>query len=94
MQDGKVVGITRGGAGADVPVQLTAGTAAPAQALPRSVRLTGCSSTLAAGHYELVAVLGYRLDSLNGAADGASGPPAAPGGNFVLVSGPATLTVS
>lgn len=94
VRDGKILGVTHGEPGADVPVQLSAGTATPAQALPRSLRLTGCSSALASGRYELVAVLGYRLDSLNGAADGASGPPAAPGGTFVLVSGPATLTVS
>jgi hypothetical protein len=81
----------------DIPLPLKAGAARPGQAVPTSVRLSGCptvaggaAAPLPAGEYGLVAVLGYRLDPLNAAADGAR----AGGSTFVLVSEPVTITVT
>jgi hypothetical protein len=97
VSGGSVVGRALGGSGPDVPLELTAGSTGPAQAVPTSVRLAGCDSAagttpLPAGEYRLVGVLGYQLDALNEAPADSSAPPT---GNrsFVLISAPAPITV-
>ncbi len=79
-----------------VPLVLRAGADRPVQVLPASVRMSGCPAgagadsraPLPAGEYGIVAVLGYRQDSLNSAVDGGPG-----GRQFYLVSSPASITV-
>ncbi len=92
LHDGVVVGRTGGSGTALIPLTLTAGGRRPAQAVPGSVRLRGCHGALPAGRYELIAVLGYRVDSLNSATDGAltrrSGPRA-----FTLLSAATPVVV-
>lgn len=100
----QVVGRTVGtAAAAQVPLQLPARAARPAQAIPQTVRLARCSggagtTELAPGQYAIVAVLGYQLDSLNTVPEGAVAPPRSstpPTGAraFRLVSAPAPITV-
>ncbi|MEP7092096.1 MAG: hypothetical protein ABI776_18485, partial [Nocardioidaceae bacterium] len=77
------------GAGGAVPLRLTRGARRPAQLLPAAVPLVGCGGAgpLTPGRYAVVAVLGYRLDPLDSAVDGA--PTTRDGGRtFVLVSQP------
>jgi hypothetical protein len=99
VRDDRIVGRALGSASApNVPLQLRAGKALPAQAIPGSIRLTGCRSgsraaVLPAGRYALVAVLGYELDSLNAAPAGGTAPPPTGGRNFALVSAPAPIIV-
>jgi hypothetical protein len=97
VQGGRVVGRALGGSAPDVPLQLTAGAAQPAQAIPTSIRLDGCgpdtgTTGLANGRFAIVAVLGYQLDSLNSAPEGGTAPPPT-GSSFALVSPPASITV-
>jgi hypothetical protein len=97
VRDGQVVGGTKGSSMTAIPLQPNAGAAQPASAVPTSIRLDECAGTggtakLAKGRYSLVAVLGYRVDSLNSAA--ADAPAQAAGQTFVIVSAPAPLTVS
>jgi hypothetical protein len=99
VRDGQVVGGSHGGSGSEVPLQLSAGQVRPAQAIPRSVRLVGCTSragstSLLPGDYTLVAVLGYRTDSLNAAPADGTAPEQARGRSFVLISAPAAITVT
>ncbi|GAB3589902.1 hypothetical protein GCM10027446_03460 [Angustibacter peucedani] len=95
VRDGAVVGASGPGSGpAGVPVMLSAGASRPAQAVPDRVALVGCptgdgsaGSPLAPGAYDLVAVLGYGSDPLQGNAGGSGGRA------FTLVSAPHRLTV-
>lgn len=96
VRDGRVVARTLGAKSpADIPVQLRAGATTPAQAVPRSIMpvpcRSGASGRLAAGRYDVVAVLGYRLDPLNAAPDATDLPPYARGQKFALVSAPAPI---
>lgn len=97
VRDGQVVGGARGESTTAVPLQLNSGEARPAQAIPNAVRLVGCASDtapLAAGTYTLVAVLGYRIDSLNAAPNDSTVVPPATGRDFALVSAPVLITVT
>jgi hypothetical protein len=99
LHDGRVVGRSIGKRAPDVPLQLAAGVARPAQAVPTSIRMSNCgpnnvSTALAAGHYALVAVLGYRLDPLNAAPAGGVMTRQAGGPAFALVSAPLPITVN
>jgi hypothetical protein len=93
-KDGAVVGRTAStGSALLVPVQLSAGAVRPAQVVPASVHLRGCSSgdsgpgsALPPGQYGIVAVLGYGQDPLNAAPEGSAGA-------FALVSDPSPVTV-
>jgi hypothetical protein len=93
-RDGQVVGRSVGSPTSyDVPIVVKAGTQRPAQALPALVRLSGCSGPTSAeplppGRYQLIGVLGYRLDALNAAADGAQRQR-----DFRLVSDPIPISV-
>lgn len=94
VRDGVVVGRS-GGVRPQVlvPLALRGGTTRQVQVVPASVRMSGCgegAAPLAAGRYELVAVLGYRQDALNSGADGARSPG---GTQFQLVSDPVVVTV-
>lgn len=95
VRDGEILAGTRGGSQTGTLLQPGASAPQLATAVPTSTRLDTCAggtTKLAAGQYSLVAVLGYRVDSLNSAADDA---PAEPGRQtFVLVSPPSPLTVT
>lgn len=93
IRDGRVVGAADAGSGQSVPLPLRAGTTRPAQVLPQSVRLVGCTADkqaadLPPGDYALVGVLAYGGDPMNSAQDGGAG-----GRSFVLVSAPVPITV-
>jgi hypothetical protein len=92
LRDGKVVGRTAGATTGLIPLTLAAGVSRRAQAVPHSVRLTGCHGALPAGHYELIAVLGYRVDSLNSTADSVLGRPSG-AKTFTLLSAATPVTV-
>jgi len=98
VQGDRVVGGVLGSASPEVPLQLLPGAVSPAQTIPASVRLEACAAdgatALEPGSYSLVAVLGYRVDSLNAAPN--DGSPISPtrGPNFVLVSAASPVTVS
>ncbi|CAN5669368.1 hypothetical protein BH10ACT8_BH10ACT8_06710 [soil metagenome] len=103
VQDGQVVGRSNERRPAlAVPLQLQSGRGRLLQAVPTSVVLSGCPSgtgpgdaqrsPLPAGDYSLVAVLGYSVDSLNGAADGGNAAPGA--ASYALVSEPVAVTVT
>jgi hypothetical protein len=79
-----------------IPLPLKAGSARPAQALPSVVRLSGCPdgasgarSPLPPGKYDLIGIMGYRLDPFNSGFDGMQ-----PGGQFEIVSQPVAITVT
>ena len=102
LRAGRVVGRSYGPrSGAAVPLRLQTGRDRLLQAVPRSLVLAGCASTasgsgkdpaaLAPGPYSLIAVLGYRSDSLNAAADLPAPHRAA---TFCLVSEPVPITLS
>jgi hypothetical protein len=104
LQDGRVVARQAGDPrGAAIPLPLRAGATLPAQAVPTRISLVGCSSAagrapgaaLAPGRYDVVAVMGYRMDSLNNAADGSAAvaPPGISGRAFHLVSAAVPLTI-
>jgi len=81
-----------------VPLPLRARTSRPVRLLPAEIRLVGCPTgagsgrALPPGRYELVAVLGYRLDPLNASAEGAV-PTGSQGHPFTLVSWPVPITI-
>jgi hypothetical protein len=97
VRDHRVVSRTQASA-PQVPLQLSTGTARPAQVIPRSVRTIGCggdagTAGLTPGRYALVAVLGYQLDSVNAApADGTVPPPTGERA-FTLVSAPVSIVI-
>jgi hypothetical protein len=98
VQGARVAGRAQGGSAPDVPLQITAGVARPAQAIPEAVRLAACgpdpkTDALAPGRYAVVAVLNYQLDSLNAAPAGGALPPTRGSRSFALVSAPAPITV-
>ena len=79
-----------------IPLLLKAGSTRPAQALPSVVRLSGCPdgaggtrSPLPPGKYELIGIMGYRLDPFNSGFDGMQA-----GGQFEIVSQPVQVTVT
>ena len=79
-----------------IPLVLKAGSTRPAQAMPGTVRLSGCPdgaggarSPLSPGRYELIGIMGYRLDPFNSGFDGMQA-----GGQFEIVSQPAQITVT
>jgi hypothetical protein len=93
VRGGRVVGASTGGSAPAVPLPLRAGTTRPAQALPESVHLAGCTvdakgAELPPGEYALVGVLAYGGDPMNNAQDGGAGSR-----SFVLVSAPVPITV-
>lgn len=101
VQDGQVVGRSNDRRSAlAVPLQLQVGQGRPLQAVPTSIVLSGCPSgtgdgqraPLPPGDYTLVAVLGYSVDALNGAADGGTAPAGT--GSYALVSEPVAVTVT
>jgi hypothetical protein len=79
---------------APIPLMLRAGAVAPAQAVPSTVRLSAvdAGAPLPPGRYALVAVLGYRTDSLNTGTDDGFAPPSI-AREFVLVSEPVPLEI-
>lgn len=96
VRRGEIVGRTaRDRPGPRIPIRLSAGEVRRAQAVPASVRLVGChdAAPLPPGQYRLVAVLGYEVDSLNTAADGAASLRQR-AHSFDLVSSPASITVA
>lgn len=101
VRGNRVVGGVLGGSAPEVPLQLSPGTASPAQTVPSSVRLVACNgggagaeAALEAGRYSLVAVLGYRVDSLNSAPNDGPSLSSTGGRGFVLVSAPAAINIS
>jgi len=97
-RDGFIVGARRAAGDGSVPLPLRARTSRPVRLLPAEIRLVGCPTgagsgrALPPGRYELVAVLGYRLDPLNASAEGAV-PTGSQGHPFTLVSWPVPITI-
>jgi hypothetical protein len=96
-QQGKVVGrSSEARPDLAIPLVLKAGSVRPAQALPSMVQLSGCPdgasgtrSPLPPGQYELIGIMGYRLDPFNSGFDGMRA-----GGQFEIVSQPVLVTVT
>jgi hypothetical protein len=97
-RDGVIVGASPAAGDGSVPLPLRAGTSRPVRLFPAELRLVGCPTdggagrALPPGSYELIAVLGYRLDPLNATADATALTPSQ-GHGFALVSSPVPITI-
>ena len=87
LDAGRVVAVAAG-SGPEIPLPLRAGARWPGQAVPTAVGAVGCDGApVAAGRYDVVAVVAYGTDPANSAQGGSAG-------GFALVSAPVEVRIS